>query len=367
MANALKMARTIARALVLTLGLCAAQPGQAAPPDPVRFGVVIEAGDVRTARRWLDEGLNPDFVGDRIGTGLMIAAWEGNVDMMALFVERGARIDARNELAEEALQLAAWKGRLEAVRWLLDHGAQVNRPDRNWTALHYATFAGHQEVVDLLLARGADVNARSTNGSTVLMMAAREGREALARQLVDAGADPKRANDAGETALVWAMRHRHFRIAQAVSSASEFAQAAKAPPGAFGAPVKSTLAPVELSDLLRQIRVAEAEGEPTEALRARFAAAIDVFRKDAQAMAVRNGKLVRVERPRALLITAQPGGDGGERAELSYAQGGQPKTVPELVKAIELATAQGRPTWSLRRALREAASHLRETAPQAPR
>ena len=73
--------------LILGLALLAAPAlTSAAAPDPVKFGVAIEVGDTRSAKAWLEEGLDPNFLADRIGTGLMIAAWEGNIAMMELFV-----------------------------------------------------------------------------------------------------------------------------------------------------------------------------------------------------------------------------------------------------------------------------------------
>ncbi|MBI2960398.1 MAG: ankyrin repeat domain-containing protein, partial [Betaproteobacteria bacterium] len=169
--------------LVLAVSFLA-QPARAELPDPVRFGVRMELGDVAQAREWLDAGLPPDFVGDRIGTGLMIAAWEGNIALMELFVARGADVNKTNAAGEQALLHAAWRGKLDAVKWLLAHGARLNRGPLQWSALHYAVFAGYEEVAEYLIGRGADINARSTNGSSVLMMAAYEGREELARKLV---------------------------------------------------------------------------------------------------------------------------------------------------------------------------------------
>jgi hypothetical protein len=148
-------------ATIRTLGVvvlsAVALAAHGALPDPVAFGIAIERGDVKRARAWLDEGLPPDFLGDRIGTGLMIAAWEGNIEMMELFVSRGANVNGTNQNGEQALLFAAWRGHLEATRWLLDHDARLNRPGLQWSALHYAVFAGHEQVAQFLIERGANI------------------------------------------------------------------------------------------------------------------------------------------------------------------------------------------------------------------
>ena len=112
------------------------------PPDPVTFTNSMELGDVRQAEQWLDAGLPPDYPGNRIGSGLMIGAWEGKLELMRLFISRGADIDQLNANGESALALAAWRGQLAAVKWLLERGARINAPDRKWSALHYAVFSG---------------------------------------------------------------------------------------------------------------------------------------------------------------------------------------------------------------------------------
>ena len=248
-------------ATIFALALSAVSPAQAqfwrpTLPDPVEFGVRIEMGDISQARVWLERGLDPDFIGDRIGTGLMIAAWEGNLPLMELFVSKGADINKTNNLGEQALMHAAWKGRKEAVDWLLARGAKVNREPRQWTALHYAAFSGQSEVVDYLVRRGADIDARSTNGSTPLMMAVYEGREAMVRQLITLGADRRVRNDYGDGAMDWAFKHNHLTIARLVGSMEEFTAAASRPKTEWPQSIRSL--PVVTVSPAVQARVAAA-------------------------------------------------------------------------------------------------------------
>ncbi len=353
-------------------------------PDPVAFGAAVELGNIDAARRWLDEGLDPNTEADRIGTGVMIAAWEGNLPMMELFLARGADLGATNRHGEQALQLAAWRGHIEAVRWLLDRGASVNRTGQEWSALHYAVFAGHGKVAQLLMERGAEINARAPNDATVLMMAAREGREELAKALIDAGADPRLANDRGDTALSWAMRYGNFRIAKLVSSAEGFSQAVQAPPEVFGPPRKSVPAPSEISELLQKLRQAETSGESTAALRLALMEAIDRFRKESSRentpLAAKSKKQKRTsagQRP-TLVITASRK-SGGERAEVvsSVEKTVEPTVadtpaqrawsydetrlvdLTEAMRQLEEAQQAGRPTARLRRAVQEAYQRMK--------
>ena len=225
-------------ALLIAAGAAHAQ-SRAEPPDPATFGARIEAGDYARARAWLDAGLDPDFVGDRVGTGLMIAAWEGNIPLMQLFVSRGAGVNKLNRHGESALMHAAWRGKLDAVKWLLAHGAAINSAPGNWSALHYAAFAGHGEVVDTLLAAGADINARSPNGSSPLMMAVYEDHPEQVRQLLERGADTSIKNDRGDGALEWAFKFGRLGIARMVAAPQEFAAAASLPKSHWSEPVRS--------------------------------------------------------------------------------------------------------------------------------
>lgn len=367
------------RYCLFMLSFCAIAPLQAAPNvSPLSFGVAIELGDLRQARQWLDEGLDPNFVGDRVGTGLMIAAWEGNVPMMELFLSRGARIDQTNKNGEQALQLAAFKGHMAAVKWLLERGASVNRRGNEWSALHYAVFNGHRELAQYLISRGADVNARVPNEATALMLAAREGREALAEDLIKAGADPRLTNDLGESALNWAMRHGNVSIAKLVSSPEAFANVARNQPANQPPPQRSIAAPQQVEDLLKRIRYAEMQNLPTAGLRKQLATVL-MRQREENKRKMAEAEKQEAEAVKGIVITARRQG-GGEKVEVISAPAPAAVAAPVvsapapaavapaadsgriqlLMARIRAAKANGQPTDDLRRELMDAVAGFKQ-------
>jgi len=277
-------------------------------PDRVRFGAVMELGDIGRARDWLDAGLDPNFVADRVGTGLMIGAWTGNIALMELFVARGADIHRANALGETALMHAAWRGQVEAVKWLLARGARINRDGNAWSALHYAAFAGHAETAQLLLDSGADINARTPNGSSALMMAAYEGHDEMARQLVQRGADRSIRNENGDGALEWAVKFNRGEIARLVSSPEQYAAATAA---AAKQPVtvatRSVPEPPNMEEILRVRRILQSRGISLETVDQRIAA-----------QRARHFRPQLQPRIPVLEITAKRGAPDEQRMQLRY-------------------------------------------------
>lgn len=360
--------------LLLALLFGAVPLHAASLPDPARFSNVIEQGDVALAREWLDAGLAPDFEGRAIGTGLMIAAWNGNIPMMELFVTRGADINRTNAIGEQALQHAAWQGRLDAVRWLVERGARVNREGMEWSALHYAAFGGHADVVRYLLQSGADINALSTNGSTPLMMAAREGKEVIAETLLAAGARRDIVNEHGENAVTWAMRHNNLSIARAIGGSAAFAVAAARPAASWGAPVRSQPVPDRVEVIMAQARRMEAEGRRDDAL-GLYRAALAAIR---QADATRKIAPAPPRKATGMVITARRDKPDAQSAAVNYAtpalapQAGKvsagetvttaaPDVSDDLLRRARELEASGRRKEALQ-AYRQAAASLRTTA-----
>lgn len=315
------MKKQLWMAMIIGLGLaCSAGSAETAKlPDPLSFAVSMEVGDIGQAKEWLDAGLDPNFMGSRIGSGLMIGAWEGKVELMQLFLARGADINRSNANGETALALAAWKGRQDVVKWLLGHGARINAGQRSWSALHYAVFAGHKELSNYLIDHGADINALSTNGSSVLMMAIYEGQEDLARRLIEKGAKRTPKNDWGEGALEWAMRFDRLKLARLIAeSPEEFNVAASEPKEKWGEAKKSLKMSAELEQLLRMREIMEARKLSTTGIDNRIAA--------------ERARIVRVELKRealppvaALEITASRKAPREQSTSFVYGQDGKPQ------------------------------------------
>jgi hypothetical protein len=276
---------------------------------------------------------------------------------------------------------------MEALKWLLEHGAVLNREGNYWGALHYAVFNGHLELARDLIGRGAEVNARSPNGSTPLMLAAREGREELAKVLLESGADTKAKNDWGDSALTMAMRYDHYQLGKMISSVEEFAVAVKAPKESFGEPVRSASAPSEIEELLRKIREAEAEGRSSDELRKQLMEAVNAFRRNAIVQQNARRPMPLPYQPRSIVITAKRGKPGAEKAQVVVGAHparpsaaakpgskagagsitvtpGKPRVTPgqiaELMRQIRLTEGQGQPADELRRQLYEAVELMKQ-------
>ena len=104
-------------------------------------------------------------------------------------------VNSANAAGETPLMMAALRGNLVQARALVARGAHIDRD--GWTPLHYAATGPSTELVAYLLDKGATIDARSPNGTTPLMMAARYGNPASAQLLLERGADKRLRNQRG--------------------------------------------------------------------------------------------------------------------------------------------------------------------------
>lgn len=128
---------------------------------------------------------------------LATAARLGRRDVVEVLLDAGADPDVASTgfSADTALHKAAWNLDLALVRLLIERGANLDaKQDRHWTALHVCMRGEGREderraVAAALMAGGADVNARADGGHTPLHFACEYGHTQLMRDLIADGAD----------------------------------------------------------------------------------------------------------------------------------------------------------------------------------
>jgi ankyrin repeat protein len=119
--------------------------------------IVIGDGDAARSQAAADPGL-VDRIEPSDLVALVAAAEHGNLTSVRLMLELGFPIEARREGTDDdgatALHAAAWAGAAETVALLLDHGADLNARDARWRSqpLEWA-LVGSGEAPDSAPAR----------------------------------------------------------------------------------------------------------------------------------------------------------------------------------------------------------------------
>ncbi|XP_041103871.1 ankyrin repeat and SAM domain-containing protein 6-like [Polyodon spathula] len=82
--------------------------------------------------------------------------------------EDPGQVNIANPDGASPLMIAAVNGQLDVVQLLVERNADIDKQDsvHGWTALMQATYHGNKDVVKYLLNQGADVNLRAKNGYT---------------------------------------------------------------------------------------------------------------------------------------------------------------------------------------------------------
>lgn len=96
--------------------------------------------------------MEPNLTGYGGWTGLMVASFLGNIEVVKLLIKLGALINVQDELGCTALIYASIGNHLETVELLLKSGANlVIHDDKNWSAITHANTRKHKGVVEILL------------------------------------------------------------------------------------------------------------------------------------------------------------------------------------------------------------------------
>ncbi len=206
---------------------------------PTDYSKLIRLKTLAQAKQALAAGTSPNATGgDR--TWLSFAAEANKLDLAALLIENGAKLETPDQggctplcyavdyAGVEMVKLLLAKGakpspqvgpekrtplhrlmglerktKMDLIATLTENGADVNAADaRDETPLHAGAEAGEPVRLKYLIERGAKVDATNKNGATPLHLAAISRRLAAMQLLVEKGAKVDARDKSGETPLL---------------------------------------------------------------------------------------------------------------------------------------------------------------------
>ena len=181
------------------------------------FFRAVRTDDAATVVNLLQRGFDANGRDEGGQTALCLAVRERADHVVdALLKHPTIDLDAGNSVGETALMFAGLQGRFELASRLIARGAAITK--EGWNPLHYAATGPEPKIVALLLQRGAPIEARSPNGTTALMMAARYGSDQSVTLLLEQHADAAARNDRGMNAADFARSAGRESLAKRLES-----------------------------------------------------------------------------------------------------------------------------------------------------
>jgi len=193
------------------------------PHDWPLLITAAHSGNPDVVRWLLDQGADIAAT-DSFGKSVLHqAAMRGHTDVIRLLLDRGMDANAPDRTGHSSsIHLAASHAHpaedaCGAIALLLERGVNVDARDiRGKTALMLAALAGKQVLFHFLLDHGADIDAQTEDGMTALMQVVRSGfcNKDMVRMLLQAGATSTARDATGRTALMWAESEASTEIVQ---------------------------------------------------------------------------------------------------------------------------------------------------------
>jgi ankyrin repeat protein len=135
-----------------------------------------------------------------------------NLEMVKLFLEKGADVNDKDNDGWTPLHYACESGHFEIVKYLISLDVDVNaKDDEGWTPLHWAR---NIETAKLLIEKGAKVNVKDNDGRSPLHIACEYGYTEIAKLLIEKGANVNVEDDEGCTPLHIAYKEGYIEIAE---------------------------------------------------------------------------------------------------------------------------------------------------------
>lgn len=165
-----------------------------------------ESGNLEGVTKALEAGANPSAMGPNSGA-LHCAAFNGHEAVVALLLEKGAKLEEKDKQGYYPIHLSVSRGHVAITEQLLAAGANIEvLTPQNGTPLHIAAASNYPDILPVLINGGANMEAKDVNELTSLAAAASLGNVETARLLIEAGADVNTEDVGGDTPLIKALR-----------------------------------------------------------------------------------------------------------------------------------------------------------------
>ncbi|XP_077009240.1 kinase D-interacting substrate of 220 kDa isoform X5 [Tamandua tetradactyla] len=170
--------------------------------------IAAEQGNLEIVKELIKNGANCNLEDLDNWTALISASKEGHIHIVEELLKCGANLEHRDMGGWTALMWACYKGRTEVVELLLSHGANPSVTGLQYSVypIIWAAGRGHADIVHLLLQNGAKVNCSDKYGTTPLVWAARKGHLECVKHLLAMGADVDQEGANSMTALIVAVK-----------------------------------------------------------------------------------------------------------------------------------------------------------------
>lgn len=174
----------------------------------------ISKGQKGVVRNLLRKGANPnERYLDR--TPIHLAASKGDVDILKILIDAGAKVDVRSPHGSTPLESAVLNGHLKVVQMIVEHGANIDSQDsRYYTPLHHATTLNRLEIVKYLVEKGADIRAKVYDGSLAIHIAAMNDNREIVELFLNKGLSVDEIGYRGQTPLFYACAYNKLDVVE---------------------------------------------------------------------------------------------------------------------------------------------------------
>lgn len=184
------------------------------------------SGNLELVKLLVDKGaeVNPkDCFGGKCnltdGSPLHNAVWR-NSAIITYLIEKGAKIDQKNQIGQTPLHIASGGRCIDCVKELLEAGADINIQDNEGrTAVHMAIKRERKDILEYLLTHEANLNIAENTGKTPVHYAAICGYSELIAVMKEKGADVCLIDNEGNTPLFYANYYSNTNTAKSLLKA----------------------------------------------------------------------------------------------------------------------------------------------------